>query len=352
MVRFLVFVLGMLTANSPSRRQAVRYLRDDWYRDESSGALYAEPGRPVNGAAWPPTTAPLPAVKPEGPGRGGPGGKGDGHPPRRRRIPLGAKAAAALVVAGLIFRRAIASVVLVALSAAFHLLGINVHLPSIRFAWPWQTISTGTTTTNTALGPWVLQKIEGISKPAFGQANFDFYFTRKVSKSMGPFPCWYSSTFYAVGHAAATVNLNPGPGWWTPATGHYRLQVLGYPTGGRPGHVAVTMVLPRPQLPQSVHDVTIDNLPSKPIDVQHSWTYPGLGCGVLLQPQFAQSVLYAQAQQNAFSRAQHDPQVTGPLIRTAEAEATRTIRDNFIQPTLNAFRYTLDRFAIRWAAAP
>src|SRR5487761_1603394 len=164
----------MLTANSPSRRQAVRYLRDDWYRDESSGALYAEPGRP--------------------------GGKGDGHPPRRRRIPLGAKAAAALVVAGLIFRRAIASVVLVALSAAFHLLGINVHLPSIRFAWPWQTISTGTTTTNTALGPWVLQKIEGISKPAFGQANFDFYFTRKVSKSMGPFPCWYSSTFYAVGH--------------------------------------------------------------------------------------------------------------------------------------------------------
>ena len=283
----------------------------------------------------------------------GPGGRGDGRGPRRRRLPLWAKSAAVLVVAGLIFRRAIASVVLIALSAAFGFLGINVHLPSIPFAWPWQTLGTGTTTTtNTSLGPWVLQKIEGISKPAFGQANFDFYFTHKVSKSMGPFPCWYASTFYAVGHASATVNLNPGPGWWKPATGHYRLQVLSQPAGGRAGHVAVTMTLPRPQLPQSVHDVSIDNLPSKPIDVQHSWTYPGLGCGVLLQPQFSQSVLYAQAQQIAFSRSQHDAQVTGPLIRTAEATATRTVRDNFIQPTLNAFRYTLDRFAVRWAAAP
>jgi len=82
------------------------------------------------------------------------------------------------VLAGLIFRRAVASVVLVALSAALHLVGINVHLPSVRFGWPWQTIRAGATaTTNTDLGPWVLQKIEGISRPALGQANFNFYFT-------------------------------------------------------------------------------------------------------------------------------------------------------------------------------
>jgi hypothetical protein len=255
------------------------------------------------------------------------------------------------VAAGLIFRRAIASVVLIALSAALHFVGINVHLPSIRFAWPWQIISTGTTT-NTDLGPWVLQKIEGISRPALGQATFTFYFTHKVSKSMGPFPCWYASTFYAVGHASATVDLNPGPAWWTPASGHYRLQVLSHPHGGQPGQVTVTMVLPRPQLPQSVHDVTIDNVPSKPIDTQHSWTYPGFGCGVLLQPQFPESVLYSQAQQIAFHRSNHDPQVTGPLIRTAETEAAQTIRNNFIQPTVNAFGYTLDRLTVRWAAAP
>jgi hypothetical protein len=196
-----------------------------------------------------------------------------------------------------------------------------------------------------------LQRIEGISKPALGRENFTFYFTHKVSKSIGPWPCWYSSTFFAVGYASATVNLNPGPAWWTPASGHYQLQVLSRPSGGRPGQVAVTMVLPTPQLPQSVHDVAIDNLPSKPISTQHSWTYPGFGCGVLLRPQFAESVLYAQAQQMAFYKATHVQQVTAPLIQAAENQAALTIKDNFIQPTVNAFGYTLDQFNLRWAAA-
>jgi hypothetical protein len=240
-------------------------------------------------------------------------------------------------------------VILVALSATLHFLGFNVHLPDIKFAWPWQTITAGTTT-NTDLGPWVLQKIEGISKPALGQANFNFLFTHKVSKDMGPLPCWYASTFHAVGHASATVDLNPGSSWWKPASKHYQLQVLTRPRAGRPGRVAVTMVLPPPQLPQSAHDVTIDNIPSAPVATQHSWTYPGLGCGVLLRPQFADSVLYAQAQQMAYYRSRHDPQITQPLIRTAESRAAQTIRDNFIQPTVNAFNYELDRFTLRWAA--
>jgi len=255
-----------------------------------------------------------------------------------------------LLVTGLIFRRAIASVVLMTLSAALHLVGLNVHLPSVKFAWPWQTIAAGTTT-DTDLGPWVLQKIEGISKPALGQVSFNFYFTHKVSKNIGPWPCWYQSTFYAVGHAAATVDLNPGPAWWAHQTGHYQLQVLSQPTRSKPGHVAVSMVLPRPQLPQSAHDVTIDNIPSRPIDTQHSWTYPGLGCGLVLRPQFAQAVLYSQAQYIAFYKATHLAQVTGPLVRTAENQALLTIRDNFIQPTVNAFGYMLDRFTLRWVGS-
>jgi hypothetical protein len=271
--------------------------------------------------------------------------------PRRSRISPWIKRTAALVAVGLIFRRAIASVVLIALSAALHLVGINIHLPSIRFAWPWQTISTGTTT-NTDLGPWVLQKIEGISRPALGVANFNFLFTHKVSKNIGPWPCWYASTFYAVGHASATVDLNPGPAWWAPTSGHYQMRVLSRPRAGKPGHVTVVMVLPQPQLPQSAHDVTIDNIPSKPVDTQHSWTYPGFGCGVVLQPRFADSVLYAQAQRIAFYKSQHALQITRPLVRTAETEATQTIRDNFIQPTVNAFGYMLDKFTIRWAATP
>jgi hypothetical protein len=268
---------------------------------------------------------------------------------RRRRIPRKLKWAAVLVLAGLIFRKVIAWAVVVTLSATLHLIGLNVHLPHIKLAWPWQSISAGTTT-DIAVGPWVLQKIEGISGPALGTENFNFTFTHKVSKSIGIWPCWYSGTFAAVGHASATVDLNPGPAWWTPASGHYRLQVLSRPVTGAPGRVAVTIVLPQPRLPQSVHDVTVDNTLSHPIDVQHSWTYPGLGCGALIRPQFSVSVLYSQAQNLAFSQVRQNPQITRPLINAAESQAAQIIRDNFIQPTVNALGYTLAGFTIRWAA--
>jgi hypothetical protein len=353
MFRFLIFLLGMLTVNRPGQRDAGRY-RANSYGSKEPGSLLRDPDEAGSGDAWPDQPEPLSPWHRGAAGSASPkslaGKRGDSGP-RRRRIPLRVKWAVAVVAAGLIFRRAIASVVLVALSAALHLVGINVHLPSIRFAWPWQTISAGTTT-DTELGPWVLQKIEGISKPALGTENFDFLFTHKVSKNIGPWPCWYASTFYAVGHASATVDLNPGPAWWTRASGHYRLQVLSRPLPGKPGHVMVMMTLPQPQLPQSVHDITIDDTLSRPVDTQHSWTYPGLGCGALIRPQFSESVLYSQAQSIAFYKADHVPQVTRPLISAAKAQATQIIRDNFIQPTVNAFGYTLDQFTIHWAAAP
>jgi hypothetical protein len=253
-----------------------------------------------------------------------------------------------VVVAGAVFRRAIAASVIAALSAALHVVGINAHLPQIRFAWPWQSIASGHTS-DTDLGPWVLQSVEGISRPALATGSFDFLFTHKVSKGLGPWPCWYARTFYAVARVPATVDLNPGPAWWSPGSGHYALRVLSRPSGGRPGAVTVTMVLPPPQLPRSVHDVTIDNIPSKPVATQHSWTYPGLGCGALLRPQFPESVLYAQAQNIAFYRAGHVPQITRPLLAAAESQAATTVRDNFIQPTLNAFGYRLDQFTLSWA---
>jgi len=153
----------------------------------------------------------------------------------------------------------------------------------------------------------VLQKIEGIDKPALGTENFNFLFTHKVSRNIGPWPCWYSATFYTVGHASATVDLNPGPSWWKPATGHYTLTVTRKPASGKAGQVTVAMTLPSPQLPQSVHDITVDDTLSQPVASDHSWTYPGFGCGVLMRPQFTQSVLYGQAQQEAFSRATTTP---------------------------------------------
>jgi hypothetical protein len=347
-LRLLVFLLGMVTTVRPRPQAATWRWPADPAGAQSPAALRTDPREPTEvldpAPPWPGAGASDPRD---------PGGAGRNPGPRRRRVPRWVKLTAILALIALIFRKAIASVVLMALSGALHLVGINVHLPTVKFGWPWQAIHAGTaTTTNTDLGPWVLQKIEGISRPALGQANFSFVFTHKVSKSIGPWPCWYSSTFYAVGHASATVDLNPGPAWWAPASGHYRLQVLSRPQGGKPGHVTVVMVLPRPQLPQSAHQVTIDNLPSRPIDTQHSWTYPGFGCGALVRPQFQPSVLYAQAQQIAFYKANHAPMVTGALVNSAEAEATQTIRDNFVQPTVNAFGYLLDGFTIRWAAAP
>ena len=287
----------------------------------------------------------------EGPGAAPPGYQRDQRVRRRRRrwrIPLRVKLAALAVLAGLIFRKVIVWAVLAALSGALHVVGINVHLPHVKLSWPWQAVSAGTTT-SIDVGPWVLQKIEGISRPALGTANFNFTFTRKVSKNIGIWPCWYSSTFDTVGRASATVDLNPGSSWWAPGTGHYALQVLSRPVTGQAGRVSVVMVLPQPQLPQSVHDVTIDDTLSHPIDTQHSWTYPGFGCGELIQPQFAPSVMYAQAQSIAFTRVRTDPQITGPLIRAAEAEAEQIVRDNFIQPTVNALGYTLDSFTLRWS---
>jgi hypothetical protein len=341
-LRLLVFLLGMVTTARPHPQPAAWPWPDGPAGAGARAALRTDP----RGRTEELGPAPGGALDPRDPG-------GAGRTPGHRRVPPWVKWTAILALLALIFRKAIASVALMALSGALHLVGINVHLPSVKFGWPWQAIhAVAPATTNTDLGPWVLQKIEGISRPALGQANFSFVFTRKVSRNIGPWPCWYSSTFYAVGHASATVNLNPGPEWWAPASGHYRLQVLGRPQGGKPGHVAVVMMLPRPQLPNSAHQVAIDNLPSRPIDTQHSWTYPGFGCGALLRPQFQESVLYAQAQRIAFYKAAHAPMVTSQLVRSAEAQATQTIRDNFIQPTVNAFGYLLDRFTIRWAAAP
>ena len=359
MVRLVLLLLSMLTVNRSRLREPAWDQPTDRYDGMSAANWPAGREGVVDRERWPsaddvpgePRWPPQPPAHSDEavPRRsgGGPGRSGR----RRRRIPRWLKWCTVALAVGLIFRKAVAYAVIVALSAALHLVGLNLHLPHIRLAWPWQSTISGTVT-NTDLGPWVLQRIEGISRPALGRASFNFVFTHKVSKNIGPWPCWYSSTFYALGYASATVDLNPGPAWWTTASGHYRLQVLSRPLEGKPGHVAVTMVLPSPQLPQSVHDVTIDNIPSRPIATDHSWTYPGFGCGVLIRPQFSDPVLYAQAQQIAFYRSTHVQQITRPLISAAENQAMVTIRDNFIQPTVNAFGYLLDRFTIRWAGAP
>ena len=342
MVSWLIFLLGMLTTRAGSPRHA----EEDTWREAGDPREFG--GHGPDGT-W--ILARDPLARGRSAAAAEDSGWGRAEQPkraRRRRVPRWLKWGAIFALAALVFRKAVAFAVLTTLSAALHLVGLNVHLPSIKLAWPWTSITAGTTT-DTDIGPWVLQKIEGITRPALGTENFNFVFTHKVSKSIGIWPCWYSSTFYAVGRASATVDLNPGPGWWSPASGHYRLQVLSRPVTGTPGRVIVTIVLPPPQLPQSVHDIAVDNTLSHVLSTDHSWTYPGFGCGALLKPQFSPSVLFGQAQNLAFDQATHNPQVTRPLISAAENEATQIIRDNFVQPTVNALGYTLTGFSVRWS---
>ena len=365
MLRLLILLVGMLTtrrpggAAGPARLPLRDHDRDPWERgprEQGSWEEGAWEDDTWEGDAWylPPGARP----PPERPGRP-PQQTGQrqvirgqlvGPARRRRRVPRKLAWGAIVLLAVLIFRKVIAWAVLTALSAALHLVGLNVRLPHVTFGWPWQSVTAGTTT-DISVGPWVLQKIEGISRPALGTENFNFTFTHKVSKNIGIWPCWYSSTFATTGHASATVDLNPGPAWWAPGTGHYQLQILSRPATGVPGRVSVAIVLPLPQLPQSVHDVTVDNTMSHPVDTQHSWTYPGLGCGALIRPQFSVSVLYAQAQNLAFAQARNNTKITGPLIKTAEAQAAQIIRNNFVQPTVNALGYTLAGFTVHWSAA-
>ena len=295
-----------------------------------------------------PDLVPVPAGSPSGFSGNSPGGL------RRRRwfswVPRWLRWTAGTVIVIGVFRQAVAWALIAGLSGALHLVGVDLSLSHVSFGWPWSSLSAPAASSDVLVGPLVLQKIEGIDSPALGTTTFNFLFTHKVSRSMGILPCWYSATFYAVGKASATVDLNPGAAWWNPAAGHYVLTVLSKPSGATPGQVSVTMTLPQPQLPQTVHDVSVDNTLSKPVSTDHSWTYPGLACGAIINPQFAQSVLFAQVQQEAYTQATTVKSVTRPLTAAAEKQAAAIIDGNFITPTLNALGYKISSFTIRWAA--
>ena len=243
----------------------------------------------------------------------------------------------------LFFRRVAAWAVLAGLSAALHLFGANVHLPHVSFGWPWSS-----TTTNTLVGPLVLHKIEGIDKPALGTANFDFVFTRKVTKNIGFLPCWYSATFAAVGRASATVDLNPGAAWWKSSTGHYRLRVL----SRQPGPSRESSPSPWRYRSPNSRSRCMTCRSTTPCPRRSPLITAGpirvSRCGALIRPQFAQSALYSQAQTEAYTKATTLPSVTKPLIAAAEKEATTIIRDNFIVPTVGALNYSVTAFSIRW----
>ncbi len=273
------------------------------------------------------------------------------RPPRPRRrwlrfVPRWVRWTVLIVIALVFFRRVVAWALLAVLSAGLHLFSANVHLPHVSFGWPWSS-----TTTNTLVGPLVLREDRGNRQARARHGDLRLQLHPQGDQEPGlPAVLVLRDVLRGrpgVGHGRP----EPGPAWWKPSTGHYQLRVLGKPAGSTPGQLAITMALPLPQLPQSVHDVSVDNTLSQPTQINHSWTYPGLGCGELIQPQFSQSVLYAQAQTEAFDQATTLPRVTGPLIAAAEKEATTIIRDNFIVPTVGALDYTVTSFTIRWVPA-
>ena len=121
---------------------------------------------------------------------------------------------------------------------------------------------------------------------------------------------------------------------------------------GLPAVVPLIFMLPATlTLNTNTFAVSVDDTLSAPVSSDHSWTYPGVACGLLIQPQFSPSVLYGEAQTEAFTQATTVKSVTQPLIATAEKEAATIIGGNFVTPTLNALDYKVSEFTIRWVAS-
>ncbi len=68
MVRILLFLLGMLTADRPWQRQAARYRDGGPYKGAVLGHLDLDPDWPASGGGPPSQTRPLPAGDPIQPG--------------------------------------------------------------------------------------------------------------------------------------------------------------------------------------------------------------------------------------------------------------------------------------------
>src|SRR6516165_2975217 len=155
MLRLLILLAGMLSTRRPGPMPPRPAGTDGFAKDgpDDYGTWFHAPRPGPRPQPYrEPRTRPLPPV-------------------RRRRIPRKLTWAAILILAALIFRKAIAWAVLTALGATLHLVGLSVNLPHVKLAWPWQSVSAGVTT-DTDIGPWVLQKIQGISRPALGTENF------------------------------------------------------------------------------------------------------------------------------------------------------------------------------------
>jgi len=128
MVRFLIFLLGMLTTNRAGNLTGSSFRAEDSYGRSEPTSPYAPDGTTDYDPWFIATESLLP------PRAGGAFGAEPRHPDmprigrgrRPRRIPLKVKWAAIIVLIGLIFRKVIAFAVLAALSAALHLVGINV----------------------------------------------------------------------------------------------------------------------------------------------------------------------------------------------------------------------------------
>ena len=91
--------------------------------------------------------------------------------------------------------------------------------PRIRFGWPWQSITSGTTT-NIDVGPGCSRRSRASPGPGPGPGELQLRVHAQRLEEHRLLAVLIPATFYAVGHASATFNLNPGPTWWKPSTGH------------------------------------------------------------------------------------------------------------------------------------
>src|SRR5271168_5031665 len=116
MIRLFIFLVGMLSTSRPGRLKSASDLAENPY---GTRPLPASPVPQATEVRRPPADDTDWSRRP-------------GPPRRPGRVRRRVTWAAVIILLGLIFRKVFAWAALVALSAAFHLVGINVHLPHVR----------------------------------------------------------------------------------------------------------------------------------------------------------------------------------------------------------------------------
>ena len=243
-----------------------------------------------------------------------------------------------------------------ALSAALHLVGAQ-RPPAAGSGspGPGRRSAAGTTLQRPAWAPGCSSGSRASPRPALGTGPTSrFVFTHKVSKNIGPWPCWYCE--HLLRRRPRLRHRRPQPGArrgghpGLPATTGCRSSAAPLSEAGR-ARSRSRWSCPPPAASRRPRTTSrIDNLPPPAARVpQHSWTYPGFGCGAAA-PAAVRPVGAVPAAQTCLLPGGARVRGERPARRRGRSEAAQMVVDDSVRPTVDAFGYALDRFTLGWSA--